>query len=67
VSFFVLTPTEQADALGLSLDTLAHLALCRMPRPGETAAVERIAGRVAMAPARLAALPDITGTTRPAW
>jgi hypothetical protein len=45
-----LAPAQQAAAHGLALDALAYLALCRMPGPGETAAVERIAGRVGMVP-----------------
>jgi hypothetical protein len=59
-----LAPMEQAAALGLSLDALAYLALCRMPGPGETTAVERIAGKIGMAPGRLAQLLGIGSDLR---
>jgi hypothetical protein len=48
-----LAPTGQAATLGLSLDALAFLALCRMLGSGEAATAERIVGTVGMVPGRL--------------
>lgn len=50
------TPQQQAEALGLDLDALVFLALCRMPFTGEWSAVRQIAQRVGLDVGQLAVL-----------
>ena len=55
-----LTPEQQAKALGLSLDSLVGLCLCRQPR--DKADVEMIAARMGWEAGRVA---DLLGVRLP--
>lgn len=50
---------EQAQDLGIDLDALTALDLCRMPREGEKMVVVQIAGRFGLGAGRLVEMPGL--------